>query len=109
MRPRPAPPPRQRRRVSPISRARRSRTRTARRGSTDLAVAIAVGAERIARHNVVRMRPAGQGLHTLEPGGDRRMLLGDVEAELLHRIVEIGRHLHVGYGRPAADVSMTAY
>ena len=49
------------------------------------------------------MVPAGKGLHAREPGADRRMVLGDVEAIFFRRIVKICRHRDVGDGRPVAE------
>jgi hypothetical protein len=38
------------------------------------------------------MLPAGQGFHALKPCPDRRVILDDIEAEFLGRVVQIGRH-----------------
>src|SRR5262245_40093411 len=55
------------------------------------------------RHQLIRMHPAGQGLDALAPRRDRRMLLADVEAELLDRIVEVAGERDVRDGRAVAE------
>src|ERR1035437_10287840 len=62
-----------------------------------------VCAERISRHQLVRMLPAGQGFHAVEPRPDCRMILDDVEAEFLGRIIQIAGHRDVGDGRPVTQ------
>src|SRR5438093_12880750 len=59
--------------------------------------------QRMAGHQVVGMLPARQRLDALEPGGDILVLGGDVEAELIGRVVEIGDERKVGDGRAVAD------
>src|SRR4029077_6875888 len=64
--------------------------------------------QRVPRHQVVWMRPAGERLDALTPGGDRRMLLADVEAELLRRIIEVPCKRHVRDGGPLAEQESAA-
>jgi hypothetical protein len=45
--------------------------------------------ERIARHQVVGMLPVGKRFHPAEPSGDVFVFGGNVEAELLHRVVGV--------------------
>jgi hypothetical protein len=45
------------------------------------------------------MRPTGQRSHAITPGSDVLALLGDVEAELFHRIVEVASEGNIGDGR----------
>jgi hypothetical protein len=55
--------------------------------------------QRMTGHQVIRMRPAGQSLHAVEPRADVLVLSGDVETELLGRIIEITGQRYVGDGR----------
>src|ERR1700722_447672 len=50
-------------------------------------------------HQVVRMRPTGQRLDALEPGGDVLVRRWNIEAEFLGRIIEVGDERQVGDGR----------
>src|SRR5690348_3998706 len=59
--------------------------------------------QRITRHQLVGMLPAGQGLDAVEPPGDRRMGARDVEAEFLGRIVEVADERDVRDGRALAE------
>src|SRR6516165_3180838 len=45
------------------------------------------------------MRPTGQRSHSITPGSDVLALLGDVEAELFRRIVEVASEGNIGDGR----------
>ena len=56
----------------------------------------------MARHQIIRMRPPGQGLHARKPRADILVFAGDVETEFLGRVVEIGAIRNVGDGRPLA-------
>ena len=57
------------------------------------------GRQRITRHEVIRVRPAGHGFDAVEPGADIHVLRGNVEAELVGRIIEVAGHGDVGDGR----------
>src|SRR5204863_3244584 len=59
--------------------------------------------QRMSRHQIVRMLPARQRLDAVEPLADRGVRGGNVEAELLGRIVEIADHRDVGDGRSLAQ------
>src|SRR5580700_935104 len=58
--------------------------------------------QRMARHQLIGMLPSGQRLDALHEGADRRMVLGDVEAEFVRWIIEIANHRKVGDGRTVA-------
>src|SRR3954452_2431356 len=64
---------------------------------------------RVPRHQIVGMLPARQRLDALALGGDRRMLLGYVEAELFGRVVEVAGKRHVRDGRPVAEQEFAAF
>ena len=51
------------------------------------------------RHEIVGMLPARQRLDPVEPSGDVFVLGGNIETELLGRIVEVGCQGKVGDGR----------
>src|SRR5215510_3214432 len=57
----------------------------------------------MARHQVVGVLPARQRRDALEPGRDVLVLAGNVEAELIRRIIEIGNERKVGDGRAVTD------
>src|SRR5215813_2014227 len=59
--------------------------------------------QRIPRHQFIRMLPSRQRLDAVEPLAGRGMRGRDVEAELLGRIIEIGRIGDVRDGRPFAQ------
>src|SRR5437868_1620602 len=59
--------------------------------------------QRMAGHQVIGMLPARQRLDALEPGRDVLVLGGDVEAELIRRIIEIGDQREVCDGRAVTD------
>src|SRR6202041_1311059 len=54
-------------------------------------------------HQVVRMRPTGQRLDAIEPGGNVLVRRWNIEAELLGRIVKIGDQREVGDGRLGSE------
>src|SRR5213082_3557702 len=64
---------------------------------------------RVPRHQIVGMLPPRQRLDALAPGGDRRMLLGYVEAEFLRRVVEVPGERHVRDSWPLAEEEFAAF
>src|SRR5262249_45390302 len=64
--------------------------------------------QRIARHQLVRMLPARQRLHALEPGADVLVRARDIEAELLDWIIEIGAKGQIGDRRPRSEHELAA-
>ena len=55
------------------------------------------------------MRPAGQRFDALAPRADSRVVLADVEAEFLGRIMEVARKRYVRDGRPLAEHEFAAF
>src|SRR5579863_7061174 len=92
-------PPRRRPRwQSPLRRWRRSRTLTSR-----CKTIADSGRQRMARHQIVGMRPARQRLDAIKPRGDVLMLRGKIKAVFLRRVVEVTGERYVGDGRLRAQ------
>src|ERR1700730_5282337 len=59
--------------------------------------------QRMARHQLIGMLPSRQRLDALHEGADRRIVLGDVEAEFVCRVIEVGDERDVRDGWPRAE------
>ena len=57
----------------------------------------------MARHQIIRVRPARQRADAVEPGADVFVLRRDVEAEFLGRIVEVRDKRNIGDCRFGAE------
>src|SRR4051812_20146072 len=55
------------------------------------------------------MRPTGQRLHAITPRADRRVIITDVEAEFLGRVVKITGERYVRDGRPVTEQEVAAF
>src|SRR6476646_5506398 len=60
------------------------------------------------RHQLIGMFPPRERLDALAPGVDRRVILADVEAELLGRVVKVARKRDVRDGRPIPEQEFAA-
>src|SRR5262249_54150593 len=54
------------------------------------------------------MFPSRERFHPLEPAADRRLVLGDIKAELFGRIIQISAHRDVGDCRLVPDEELPA-
>src|SRR6266852_6084395 len=59
--------------------------------------------QRISWHQLVRMLPPGQRLDAFHPGADRRIILGDIEAEFFSRVIHVARERYVRDGGTCAQ------
>src|SRR5215468_5722926 len=60
-------------------------------------------AQRVPWHQLVGMLPSGQRLDAFHPGADRRIVLGDIEAEFFRRVVHIACERYVRDGGTCAQ------